>query len=105
MVEAKFKNDLGVYIQAINQGTAYYCEFDLFYNPNDKEATEKIKNKFIEISNDLINSGAFFNRPYGIWAREVYKMHDEGTQIALKKVKKIFDPNNVLNPGTLCFDN
>ena len=103
-VEAKFKNDLGVYIQAINQGTAYHCEFDLFYDPNNEGATEDIKNKFIEISNDLMDSGAFFNRPYGIWAENVYKRHSEGTRIALKKVKKIFDPNKVLNPGVLCFD-
>jgi FAD/FMN-containing dehydrogenase len=51
-----------------------------------------------------MDSGAFFNRPYGILAKEVYKRHDESTQMALKKVKKIFDPNNVLNPGVLCFD-
>jgi hypothetical protein len=105
MVDAKFEKDIGVYIQAINQGTAYYCEFDLYYDPNDKEANEEIKTKFIELSNNLMDSGAFFNRPYGIWANEVYKRHDEGNQIALKKVKKIFDPNNVLNPGVLCFDN
>ena len=28
----------------------------------------------------------------------------EETITALKKVKKIFDPNNILNPGVLCFD-
>ncbi|MBA7665562.1 hypothetical protein ES703_73636 [subsurface metagenome] len=52
-----------------------------------------------------MDSGAFFNRPYGLWAKEVFKRHTDSTQTALKKVKKIFDPNNVLNPGVLCFDN
>jgi len=93
-----------MYIQPINQGTSYHCEFDLYYNPSNKEETMNIKEKFLEISKKLMDSGAFFNRPYGILAKEVYKRHDDSTQMALKKVKKIFDPNNVLNPGVLCFD-
>ena len=105
MVEIKFPNDLGIYIQAINQGTSYHCEFDLYYDINNDEKIKIVKDKFLEISTNLMDSGAFFNRPYGHWAKEMYKRHDESTQIALKKVKKIFDPNNVLNPGVLCFDN
>ncbi len=104
MVETEFQEDLGIYIQAINQGTSYHCEFDLFYDPNDIEAVANIKEKFLKISKNLMDSGAFFNRPYGLWAKEVYKRHSDQTEIALKKVKKIFDPNNVLNPGVLCFD-
>ena len=103
-VESKFPKDLGIYIQAINQGTSYYCEFNLFYDSNNKNVVTTIKEKFLEISTILMDSGAFFNRPYGVWAKEVYKRHSDQTQIALKKVKKIFDPNNVLNPGVLCFD-
>ena len=97
-------HDLGIYVQAINQGTSYHCEFDMYYNPNDIKEIENIKNKLIEISNELMDIGAFFNRPYGLWAKEVYKRHEESTQIALRKVKKIFDPDNILNPGVLCFD-
>ena len=104
LVEKQITNDLGIYIQPINQGTSYHCEFDMFYNPNDKEEIINVKNKFIETSINLMNSGAFFNRPYGLWAKEVYQRHEDSTQTALKKVKKIFDPNNVLNPGVLCFD-
>ncbi len=103
-VESKFPKDLGIYIQAINQGTSYYCEFNLFYDSNNENVVTTIKDKFLEISTILMDSGAFFNRPYGVWAKEVYKRHSDTTQIALKKVKKIFDPNNVLNPGVLCFD-
>jgi hypothetical protein len=104
LVEKQITNNLGIYIQPINQGTSYHCEFDMYYNPNDKEEIINVKNKFIKTSINLMNSGAFFNRPYGLWAKEVYQRHEDSTQKALKKVKKIFDPNNILNPGVLCFD-
>ncbi|MFW9818070.1 MAG: FAD-dependent oxidoreductase [Candidatus Thorarchaeota archaeon] len=104
LVKEKIPNNLGIYIQAINQGTSYHCEFDIFYNPESKKETLNIKDKFIETSTKLMDSGAFFNRPYGLWAKEVYKRHEDSTQIALKKIKQIFDPHNVLNPGVLCFD-
>jgi len=51
---------------------------------------------------DLANMGAFFSRPYGPWAKIAYSRAAE-TNILQRKVKKIFDPNNVLNPGRLCF--
>jgi len=104
LVENMVQENHGVYIQPLNQGTSYCCEFDLFYNPKDESSIPNIKQKFMEISSKLITSGAFFNRPYGIWAKEVFSNHSEETITALKKVKKIFDPNNILNPGVLCFD-
>ena len=66
--------------------------------------SETIKKKILDIGNQLIENGAFFNRPYGIWSNKVFSHHSIETINALKKVKKIFDPNNVLNPGVLCFD-
>ncbi len=104
IVEKQISNDLGIYIQSINQGTSYHCEFDIFYDPKDNKELITVKEKFLEIITNLMDLGAFFNRPYSIWAKEVYKRHDESTKMALRKVKKIFDPNNVLNPRVLCFD-
>jgi FAD/FMN-containing dehydrogenase len=104
IVESRVPENLGVYIQPINQGTSYHCEFDFYYDLNNREASELLKKEFLDISIELMNSGAFFNRPYSLWAKEVYKQHDKGTEIALKKVKAIFDPNNILNPGVLCFE-
>lgn len=104
MVEKQFPNDLGIYIQGINQGTSYHCEFDIFYDPNIVESSNNLKNKFLEMCTALMDAGAFFNRPYGLWAKKVFERHADSTRIALKKVKSIFDPNNILNPGVLCFD-
>jgi hypothetical protein len=104
IVESNISEDLGVYIQAINQGTSYHCEFDIFYDPSEDNAKQKLKEKFLDVSIKLMDSGAFFNRPYNILADEIYKRQSSETINALKKIKKIFDPNNVLNPGSLCFD-
>ena len=51
---------------------------------------------------DYSRQGAYFSRPYGIWANMVYKA-DARTTVVTQKVKDIFDPNNVMNPGKLCF--
>ncbi|MBD3229665.1 MAG: FAD-binding protein [Candidatus Lokiarchaeota archaeon] len=93
---------LGVYIQPIMQGCAVHCEFDLFYNP-EKVSNQKVKEDFMKISTELMDNGAFFNRPYGLWADEMYARVSSETIDALQKVKKIFDPNNVMNRGALCF--
>ena len=103
-VKSKWSGEIGVYIQPLNQGTSYHLEFDLYYDPASSEDLSAITQQFLDISAELIAKGAFFNRPYRAWKEQVYNHNDSQTQTALKKVKKIFDPNNVLNPGVLCFD-
>jgi hypothetical protein len=104
IMESQNSYDLGVYIQALNQGTSHHCEFNIYYDPTNVEESKTIKEDFLKISTKLMDAGAFFNRPYGLWAKEAYERHGTSTQMALRKVKQIFDPNNVLNPGVLCFD-
>jgi len=47
-------------------------------------------------------AGAFFSRPYGSIVPYIYDRAGNYTA-TLKQVKKVFDPNNIMNPGTLCF--
>ena len=49
-----------------------------------------------------MDSGAFFSRPYGESAGMIMN-RDAATVDVLKKLKEIFDPNEVMNPGKLCF--
>jgi FAD/FMN-containing dehydrogenase len=53
-------------------------------------------------SETLKKNGAFFSRPYGSWADMVYDEYTEGVKV-LRKLKGVFDPNNILNPGKLCY--
>lgn len=94
--------DIGIYIQPRHQGVSCHCEFSLPYNPDDQKEVTMMKELYTKASEALLKHGAFFSRPYGIWANMAFN-RDVQTTIALKKVKKIFDPNNVMNPGKLCF--
>jgi hypothetical protein len=94
--------DIGGYIQPLVQGRGCHCEFTLPCDPSNTEEAAEVKKIFMEASETFMNQGAFFSRPYGPWADMVYSRYEEGVT-ALKKLKNIFDPNNILNPGKLCF--
>ncbi|MEW6663665.1 MAG: FAD-binding oxidoreductase [Thermodesulfobacteriota bacterium] len=96
------QKDIGVYIQPIVQGTSCHCEFDLYYDPEDAAALESAKWFTAEGAAILANMGGFFSRPYGPWSKIAYN-HAGVTAQVLKKLKNIFDPKAVLNPGNLCF--
>lgn len=87
--------ELAVYIQPVQQGVGCHCEFIL-------PAAADLEQLVQESSRRLLAQGAYFSRPYGDWADMVYRA-DAGAAEVLRKVKRIFDPNNVLNPGKLCF--
>ncbi|NVM56110.1 MAG: hypothetical protein HWN66_20605, partial [Candidatus Helarchaeota archaeon] len=93
----------GIYIQPLVQGCNCHCEFNIYYNPSDNQQKEKAGTLFKEASIALMEKGAFFSRPYGLWADEVYKRISPTVVKSLQKVKAIFDPKNVLNRGALCF--
>ncbi len=95
-------SDIGIYIQPQHQGVSNHCEFNLPFNPNDLKELTKIKELYSKVSEELIKHGAYFSRPYGMWANLVYNRDAQSTMV-LRKIKKIFDPNYIMNPGKLCF--
>ena len=95
-------SDLGVYLQPIQQGRSCHLEFNLAFAPDDPAGVKRARETFDRASEALLKQGAFFSRPYGSWP-ELLRRLDAESVIALKKVKKIFDPRNVMNPGKLFF--
>lgn len=95
-------SDIGIYLQPQHQGVSCHCEFSLPYDPDDQEEIAKVQELFTRASEELLKQGAFFSRPYGIWANMMYNRDAQQTNL-LRQVKGIFDPNNVMNPGKLCF--
>jgi hypothetical protein len=94
--------DIGIYLQPLHQGASYHCEFTLPYDPHNTEEREKIRALFLTASKALSLQGAYFSRPYGIWSDLMYQK-DADSKITLTKMKKLFDPNGIMNPGKLCF--
>ena len=94
--------DIGVYIQPVVQGTSCHCEFDVYYDPANPTEGDRTRRLVTEGGEELAKMGGFFSRPYGQWAKIAYSRATE-TTIVQRKMKRIFDPNNILNPGKLCF--
>jgi hypothetical protein len=95
-------SNVGAYIQPIVQGTSYHCEFNLFYDPENPRELNRVKELSALAIKNLMAKGAFFSRPYGESAGVILN-RDAATVAVLNKFKKIFDPNNVMNPGKVCF--
>jgi FAD/FMN-containing dehydrogenase len=94
--------NMGVYIQPIVQGTSCHCEFNMYYNPAAAREMDSVEEFMGMAGEAMAELGAFFSRPYGAWRDAAYR-HAAGTAAMQKKIKEIFDPNGILNPGKLCF--
>jgi len=95
-------DDIGTYIQPMVQGRGCHIEFSIPSDTAKHTEVAPVRNLFRDTSQTLMENGAFFSRPYGQWADMVYQEETEEVK-ALRKLKTIFDPNNILNPGKLCF--
>ena len=95
-------SDMGVYIQPMVQGSNLHCEFNLFYDPQNPRESDRVRELATSATRRLTAEGAFFSRPYGENARTIIN-RDAATVAALKKIKMILDPENIMNPGKLCF--
>ena len=94
--------EIGCYVQPIERARACRCEFSCYYNPDDPAEKKRIAELYAEAARSLLNQGAYFTQPYGVLADMVYSRATSYVA-ALKKVKNIFDPHNIMNPGKLCF--
>ncbi len=92
--------NLGVYIQPRQRARVCHVEFHIPCDPQSARDLEQVKVFQRKVSETLINAGAFFYRPYYDWAEMVYSRSGY-THETIKKLKKILDPNRILNPGKL----
>lgn len=95
-------SSIGAYLLPLERGRAVHCEFDLHCDLKEENETKKVKSLWLKASEELMNQGAFFDRPYGAWAEMVYQRAGNYTK-KLKELKEEIDPKGILNPGKLCF--
>ena len=95
-------NEVGVYMQPLERGRACHLSFSFPCDLDDERDVARVRDLYVSLSDKLIDDGALFTRPYGPWADMVYRRASTYSW-TLKELKKIFDPNGILNPGKLCF--
>lgn len=89
----------GVYVQPMIQGANCQLSIPLFHTPATAIMAADIESQLVAT---LSKAGGFFSRPYGAWAEVAYG-RDKSIVPHLRRVKQIFDPKGLLNPGRLCF--
>lgn len=102
LLAARGVMDMGFYIQPIEYGRACHFECNLYYNRSDPKQVGILRRLYGEAAETLLDMGALFTRPYGVLADLVFGRATSYTA-TLKKLKKFYDPNNILAPGKLCF--
>ena len=89
-----------MYIQPQHCGTSAHMEFDFHYKGDDDFACEQMRRFLRKAQERLSEAGAYFSRPYGHLAK-IQLNKDARTYNAQKRIKKIFDPEGIMNPGKL----
>jgi hypothetical protein len=94
--------EMGCYVQPVIYGGACHFECNFYYDPNNADEVNRIKNLYAEAAEVTMDKGGFYSRPYGVVADMVYSRSASYTA-RLKQIKQLMDPNNVMSPGRLCF--
>jgi FAD/FMN-containing dehydrogenase len=95
-------DDIGIYIQPMEYGRACHFECNFSYDPDNPGDVATVDNLYGEAAETAIDMGGYFSRPYGVVADMVYDGAASYTS-AMKKVKQLLDPKNIMSPGRLCF--
>jgi len=95
-------NQMGVYLQPIEQGRACHLEWQFYYDPDNQQEKEQIRALYMEAAGTLFKQGAFFSRPYALLSPMVFE-HARGYTNTITKVKEVLDPNYIMCPGNVCF--
>jgi len=95
-----------IYLQPIIQARSVNVEFSLLADrpdsSNQEFPIEKIKGICKEIAHNVAFKGGFFSRSYKLINDIAFSRDDAFTE-GLKKLKRLFDPDNILNKGQLIF--
>ena len=80
----------------------HYCvaRINVNFNKNDPEDIQKARNLLKEIHDAVqqLDGVVMYKTP--LWASKTYKEKTTpGTTELVKKIKKMLDPNNIMNPG------
>ena len=89
---------IGSYVQPVVQNHACHVELLVPFDPEQPAEVDLMRKLERDSAAKLAAAGAFFSRPYGSAALTAFQRNRTSYEV-LKKVKRIFDPNGILNDG------
>jgi len=95
--------DIGEYLLPIERGRNCYLEFDFHCDLKNSGDVEKVRNLWLQANRVCADKGAVLAKPYGPCADIIYRRVQASYVDLLRKWKTELDPNNIMNPGQLCF--
>lgn len=97
-------SDIGVYIQPVEDMRACQIDFMFHYDPTNPAEGELVRKIYNEAVQGVINLGGYFNRIYDGIGEIVYTLpRAQGYVKYMRRVKKLFDPNDIMSPGNLSY--
>jgi FAD/FMN-containing dehydrogenase len=91
--------EIGIYLQPLERARACFLEFGFDHASDDADSARKLLRA---VQDRVLDLGGLFTTPYGEFAESVFSRAAGHTSL-MKQVKAAFDPNDVMNPGKLCF--
>ncbi|MFW9992530.1 MAG: FAD-binding oxidoreductase [Candidatus Odinarchaeota archaeon] len=91
-------SEIGVYIQPIVQNHTCHIELMIPIDPSSSQQVDRLLQLERQATIRLIESGAFFSRPYGSASDLVWDQNPANTRL-VETIKGIFDPRQVLQRG------
>lgn len=95
--------DIGEYLLPIERGRSCYMEFDFHCDLNDPEDVARVKDLWLNANKLCAGMGALLAKPYGPCAEIIYSRVQPTYVDVLRRWKNALDPQNIMNPGQLCF--
>lgn len=92
--------EIGVYLQPIENGRAAHLEFTIPYSPDDQQDCERVRAFHRSASEAMYTLGAVYTRAYGHWAQLAHGRNSAQFTTA-RTIKELLDKNNIMNPGAL----
>jgi FAD/FMN-containing dehydrogenase len=92
------ESEIGVYIQPMVQNHVCHMELMIPYHPGSVEQVDRLRQLERQATIQLMDSGAFFSRPYGSAAELVWAQNPGNTRL-VKIIKGIFDPQQIYQRG------
>ena len=80
----------------------FMLSYNLPYDPANVAEAAKVRALATAATKRLMADGAFFSRPYGENSGLIMN-RDAANKVVLTKLKNLFDPNKVMNPGKIGF--